>query len=204
MNDENTGFAAFSLYNALHLHFTSNSYDYFKYNGKTNVSKDSFSRRKDKWHFYRLSRRYGIDDLRDFYVANFIASDIRWVGDISGPEGEDVYKKWQKRIQSLTYNFEQDIIGLFNATESPNEMLMVDKGQHPLLLNEVMHNTITLETLVILNDIMNFFPMWNKKISDDIIWPTYKMKCEKYAPFIQYDKQKFKSILKEAVNDVLV
>jgi len=197
MNDENTGFAAFALYNALHLHFTSSSYDYFKYNGKTNVSKDSFSRRKDKWHFYRLSRRYGIDELRDFYVANFVASDIRWVGDISGPEGEDTYKKWQKRNQSLTYNFEQDIIHLFET----ENWLKVNNGQHPYLLEEAMKKGIEIETLCILNDIMKFFPMWSEKISDDIIWPGYKLKCERYTPFINYDREKFKTILKEAVKE---
>jgi hypothetical protein len=197
MNDENTGFAAFSLYNALHLHFTSSSYDYFKYNGKTNVSKDSFPRRKDKWHFYRLSRKYGIDELRDFYVANFIASDIRWVGDISGPEGEDTYKKWQKRNQSLTYNFEQDIIHLFET----ENWLKVNNGQYPYLLEETMRKGIEIETLCILNDIMKFFPMWSEKISDDIIWPGYKLKCERYTPFIDYDREKFKTILKEAVKE---
>jgi len=197
MNDENTGFAAFSLYNALHLHFTSTSYDYFKYNGKTNVSKDSFSRRKDKWHFYRLSRRYGIDELREFYVANFVASDIRWVGDISGPEGEDTHKKWQKRNQSLTYNFEQDIIHLFET----ENWLKVNNGQYPYLLEETMRKGIEIETLCILNDIMKFFPMWSEKISDDIIWPGYKLKCERYTPFINYDREKFKTILKEAVKE---
>ena len=197
MNDENTGFAAFALYNALHLHFTSPSYDFFKYNGKTNVSKDSFSRRKDKFHFYRLSRRYGIDELRYFYVANFIVADIRWVGDISGSEGEDTYKKWQKRNQSLTYNFEQDIIHLFET----ENWLKVNNGQHPYLLEETMKKGIEIETLCILNDIMKFFPMWQEKISDDIIWPSYKLKCERYTPFINYDKEKFKTILKEAVKE---
>ena len=50
---ENTGFAAFALYNALKLHFTSDSYDYFKYHGKTNVSKQTFTTRKDKYQFYK-------------------------------------------------------------------------------------------------------------------------------------------------------
>jgi len=54
---------------------------------------------------------------------------------------------------------------------------------------------------VILNDIMNFFPMWNRKISDDIIWPNWRLKCEKYTPFINYDKVKFKNILRELVKE---
>jgi hypothetical protein len=197
MNDENTGFAAFALYNALHLHFTSNSYDYFKYNGKTNVSKDSFSRRKDKFHFYKLSRRYSLDQLREFYVANWIDSDFTWVGNVSGAEGEEVYKKWQKRNQSLTYNFEQDIIHLFET----ENWLKVKSGQYPYLLEESMRNNINVETLCILNDIMGFFPMWMEKISDNLIWPVYKLKCERYTPFIKYDKEKFKTILKERIKE---
>ena len=55
---ENTGFAAYALWNALKLHFTSDSYDYFKYNGKTSISVTSFENRKDKYHFYKLSRKF--------------------------------------------------------------------------------------------------------------------------------------------------
>jgi hypothetical protein len=80
-------------------------------------------------------------------------------------------------------------------------MLVVTDGQYPILLKEVMHNTIAVETLVILNDIMNFFPMWDKKISDTIVWPSMRRKFVKYTPFIDYDKEKFKSVLKETLKE---
>lgn len=197
---ENTGFAAFCMYNALKLHFSS-SYDYFKYNGKTNVSQNTFMHRKDKYYFYKMSRKYSLQDLRDFYVSNMIVDGHSWVGNITGPEGEENYRKWQKRIQSLTYRFEQDIIGLLDTCDAPEDMLKVPDNQLPLLLSEVMRGTIALETLAILNDVMNFFPMWSKKIDDDIVWPNWKMKVEKYTPFVSYDKQKFKTILKESIHE---
>ncbi len=53
-----TGYEAFSLYESLKLHFNKDSYDFFKYNGKTNVTVTSFENRKDKYHFYKLSRKY--------------------------------------------------------------------------------------------------------------------------------------------------
>ena len=53
-----TGYEAFGIYQALKLHFTTDSYDFFKYNGKTNVSVNAFENRKDKYHFYKLSRKY--------------------------------------------------------------------------------------------------------------------------------------------------
>jgi len=177
---ETTGFEAYALYQSIKLHFTSDTYNFFRYNGKTNVSKDNFANNKAKYSFYKLSRKYNIDELRSFYIANFLETNVNWVGDISGIEGEENYKKWQKRNQSLTYRFEQDIIGLLNATQSPNEMLMVNDGQYPVLLKEMARS---------------------KKITDDVVWPTYKRKIEKYTPFIVYDKEKFKEILKESLKE---
>ena len=198
--NEGTGFASFALYNALKTHFTSKSYDFFKYNGKTNVSKETFLKRKDKYSFYKLSRKFSLEELRNFYLANFVYGDSSWVGEMTGPEGEAAYKKWQKINQSLSYVFQSDIEKLTDGG-SPEQMLIVNDGQHPILLREVMSGTISVETLCILNDIMNFFPMWDRKITDDIVWPNWRLKCEKYAPFIQYDKVKFKNILKEVITE---
>ncbi len=167
--EEGSGFSAFALYNAIKLHFTTDSYDYFKYHGKTNVTRDNFAIRKDKYTFYKLSRKYKLDDLKNFYVSNFLVTESNWIGEIANLEGEETYKQWQKRNQSLTYRFEQDIIGLLNATQTPNEMLVVEDGQYPLLLKELTYNTINFETVCILNNIMNFLPMWSKKITDDVV-----------------------------------
>jgi len=196
---ENTGYAAFAMYNSLKLHFTSSSYDYFKYHGKTNVSTATFLKRKDKYTFYKLSRKYNVEELRDFYVANFLEGD-KWVGDMA-KDGEEVYKKWQKTQQSLTYTFQNDIMFLLADGNSPDTMLEVKPNSFPLLMRMVQMKQVALETLVILNDILKFFPMWDKKIDDDIIWPDFKLKCEKYTPFLHYDKNKFKEILKEKIKE---
>jgi hypothetical protein len=200
--EEGSGFSAFALFNAIKLHFTSDSYDYFKYGGKTSVSKDTFANRKDKYTFYRLSRKYNLQDLRDFYISNFLVKDVNWVGDIANAEGEENYKLWQKRNQRLTYEFEQDIIRILEQADNPDELVTVPSGGYPALLQGAMQNSISIETLVILNSIMNFFPMWSKKISDDIIWPAYQRKCLRYEPFLQYDKEKFKTILKESIKEL--
>lgn len=196
---ENTGYAAFAMYNSLKLHFTSSSYDYFKYHGKTNVSTATFLKRKDKYTFYKLSRKYSVEEMLDFYVANFLEGD-KWVGDMA-KDGEEVYKKWQKTQQSLTYTFENDILFLLADGNSPDSMLEVPPNSYPLLMRMVQQKQVSLETLCILNDVMNFFPMWDKKIDDDIIWPDFKMKCVKYTPFLHYDKKKYIEILKKKIKE---
>ena len=50
-----TGYETFALFNSLKLHFNRESYDYFKYNGKSNISVDAFENRRDKYHFHKLS-----------------------------------------------------------------------------------------------------------------------------------------------------
>jgi len=199
--EEGSGFSAFAIFNAIKLHFTSDSYDFFRYNGKSNVTKQNFANRKDKYSFYKLSRKYRNEELMNFYIANFLVKDVNWIGDITGVEGEENYKMWQKRNQSLNYRFKEDIMYLMDKVSIGSDMIKVKDGQYPLLLNETMQGAVTIETLSILNHMMGFFEMWNKKISDTIIWPTWKRKCEKYTPFIHYDESKYKETFKEAIKE---
>jgi hypothetical protein len=200
---ENTGFAAFALYNALKLHFTSDSYDYFKYNGKTNVSKQTFSTRKDKYSFYKLSRKYTLEELRDFYVSNFVyGGEVKWVGEMLGPEGDVCYTKWKKTNQSLTYVFENDTMYLFDKYKPPSTMLKVS-GSYPNLLRELMEGNIAIETVVYMDMIMGFLPTWKEKIDDDIVWPSWELRLSKYKPFAfnQSNIQKCEDILKERIKE---
>ena len=193
--NEAGGFEAFAMYHALKLHF-SGKYDYVKYNGKTNVSKDQFMLRKDKFTYYKLSRRYKKEELFGFYVANFLIDTNKWVGELLQEDANSNYKAWIKIQQSISYIFEQDLNHMFDLVEMPEEMLKVVAGQYPLLYNEHLKGKIKLETIVILNDILNFLPMWRKKISDDIVFPNFATKCEKYIAFLNYDKPKLKNLLK--------
>ena len=194
MIEVNNGYDTFKLYMALKFHFTG-KYDFFKYGGKVKTTKDTFMKRKDRYSFHRLSRKYDIIEMRNYMVANFVNDNGTWIGDMIDAEGEEHYRNWTKTQQSLSYIFENDLIKLLNSVDNPNQLLEVKPGCYPILLSEAMGNSIKLETLIILNYFMNFCTMWNNTIDDDIVWPNYYMKCVKYAPFIEYDKSKFKQIL---------
>ena len=198
MMDENTGFAACSLYNAIKLHFTTDSYDYFKYNGKSNITKDQFARRKDKFQFYKLAKKYSYDELMNFLIANFLVRNVKWAGDLLDTESDEIYRKWQKTKQSLTYTFEQDIIYLKDLVEdNPSELLKVYHGEYPKLLSEWMHGDIKLETICIMENLLQFTTMWSEKISETIIWPQKKNLIVKYTPFLKYDSNQCRNIMKE-------
>ena len=94
-----TGYEAFCLYNSLKLHFNSDSYNYFRYNGKTSTSIDAFENRKDKYHFYKLSRRFSnAEQGRDFIVANLVYDSNVWIGHLLTNESDVEYRKRQKII----------------------------------------------------------------------------------------------------------
>lgn len=199
--NEAGGFEAYALFHALKLHFTS-KYDYVKYSGKTNVSKNQFMLRKDKFQFYKLSRKYKREELFGFFVANMLVNPKIWVGDLLSEDAESEYKVWQKTQQSLSYVFEQDIQRVFDMVNNPEELLKVVDGQYPLLYNLYMQGKIAKETLIILNEILNFLPMWVKKVDDDLIFPEFVKSCEKYKPFLNFDKPKMLTILKKNLNQV--
>jgi hypothetical protein len=193
---ENGGLAVYMMYQSLRLHFISNSYDYFKYNGKTNTSKESFLTNKNKYSFYKLSRKYSLDECRSFFVANFLVNDSKWVGELLTEEAEEIHTEWKKRNQSLFYRFESDTQYLLDNCET-SVIIKTVNGSFPVLLMEIMRKKVALETLVIMNNLMNFLPMWEKKIDDDIVWPVWQRRIKKYTPFVVYDKMKYKNKLKE-------
>ena len=56
-------FEVYKLYNALKLHFEQDSYDAIKYNFKSNVTPQSFFKRKDKFFFAKLAKTYDFFDV---------------------------------------------------------------------------------------------------------------------------------------------
>ena len=194
-----TGYEAFSIYNALKLHFSQQSYDYFKYNGKSRISVDSFENRKDKYHFYKLSRKYKEDEYINFLVANFIVNEKTWAGDLLKTEAEVNYLRRMKYMQSMTYSFENDCNLVFEELDDPNEVLRVEDGEYPVLLLMALRKEIQPETLVILNALLNFFPAWSKNVADTIRWPDYRMKMLKYTAFVPFDSVKYRLMLKKVI-----
>ena len=195
-----TGFEVFCLYQSLKLHFSQESYDYFKYQGKSRVTIESFENRKDKWHFSKLSRKFNNkDECIDYLVANFLENDKVWVGTLLTEEAEVIYRQRQKVIQSLSYTFENDCTSLFGDSTDPNVIIRVTDGEHPVLLKKTMQKSVQIETLCLLNSMLNFLPMWKSKITDNIIWPSWQIKMLKYAAFLPTDVLKYKLILKKVI-----
>lgn len=184
-------FEAFEKYVALKNHFTQKSYDFFKYNGRVKLKADAFDRRRDKYFFVKLAKNHNVVD---YLLANFIDGDVnQWVGDIvQDQESERIYKQWLARQQSLTYTFKQDLSKLNTDFDSN---FIVDSNSHPRLLVLYLQKQICIETLIILDMLTGCFKYWDKKISDPVVWPAVKKKCERYKPFLSIDVDRYREIV---------
>lgn len=195
-----TGLEAFSLYHAINLHFKT-TYDYVKYNGKTNVTLESFEKRRDKYTFLKLARKYtNTDDMSLFFIANMIEDNASWSGELLNEKAHEFFVKHQKILQSMTYTFTEECQRIFDSTQNPNELLFVKGGEYPELLIKYLQSQISLETLCILNNILGFLPRWTAEISDTIQFPMIQKKIEKFSCFLPKDVLRYKLLLREIIN----
>ena len=181
-------------YLAIKRHFTS-SYDFVKYHGKINAKRSTFDTRKDKYHFFKLSKR---KHAKELILANMIADPSMWIGDLFDDKAEANLKQWQKQTQSLGYLFKSEIA---NLDDDFNKNFVVPEGDYPYAVKLYNRGKISLITLIILTDLTGCLPHWNQKISDNIVWPTINTLVGNTKPFLTYDREKLRQTLLDRYND---
>lgn len=191
-------FQTYSTFLALKNHFSNKKYNYFTYNGKVRATLQSFYKRKDRFYFEKMSRQKSDEEIVNFFVSNFVSYDdpgSLWIGEII-KEGEENYKNWQRRTQSMTYLFKQEA-SIFDA-KNFDSMFVLEGNKHPRIIKEYLQKNISLETLVILNAILGFKNRFDARLLDPV-WEMISLKIDKYTPFLRIDKSKYTDILKSVV-----
>jgi hypothetical protein len=183
-------FEVYRDYLALRNHFNSDSYDYFKYQGKGSANADSFNKRKDKFFFEKIAKH---KDPHGFMLANFMNSPRSWARDIAyGSDSESIYQDWKKRKESLTYLVSEDL----NKLQFPfdSNFIIKDK-QLSRILNLQLGGDLHIETTCVLTDLVGCYNYWNKELKDDVIWQDVGKMIKKSTPFIKYDRDKIKKLV---------
>jgi len=187
-----TPFEAFEIFTALNLHFKSKNYDFIKYNGKTSLIPATLERRRDRFRYEKLSRHK--DPFR-FLLANYADGDAKWVGDFMSPEAEQTYLNWLKRIEALTYHVKADLKYLYDTYGDFDLLFEVPHNQFPRLLTAYLQKKVSIDTLIILNELTDCFKYWNAKVEDSMVWPSIHLKCVKYRRFMDIDSEKYRQII---------
>ena len=202
------GFEIYKVYLAVKLHFTSKnqSYDFHKHGGRTTARLETFTKRRDRYFFHKLSQSYDDTNAVDYFVSNFVTNTNLWVGDIIGNSGDENYREWSKRIEALHYYYEQDIDYLLERMSandmSFDDIFTVKNGQHPPILKMVLAKRISIETFVILEDLLSFSKRLNEDISETVLWPKLYDRIVRYRPFLKFNITKYRVTLRNKLKDI--
>ena len=184
------GIDAYKYSMAIKMHF-SGSYDAIKYHFKTRVSQKSYWGRPDKYQLTKIGKRFNkVEDIIQYFVAHNLAGKS-WSGDMI--RDEKTYTDHMKRIESLSYNFKNELEDL--SEYSLDGLLSCYKDNYPIIINKYLEETVSIETVCILNALTGFIEDANGKITETILWPDLYKKVVKYQPFITFDKDKMMKIV---------
>lgn len=189
---------AYRCYLSLKNHFTKEKYDYHKYCGKSRASVDSFYKRRDRFWFEKLARNKDDKEVIDFFVANFVSCTDPgklWIGEMI-KEGESRYTSWKKRTQSLSYIFKEEITSLFE-NQTIDSVFSVKTG-HPIILKRYLGGKVSIETMIILDQILGYRKDFDQKLKDPV-WETVSMRIKKYSSFLHIDVFQYKKVLKKII-----
>jgi hypothetical protein len=174
------------MYCALKAHFGKTDYDFVTYHGKTRIKRDSFYKRKDRGFFVKISKKYKTEEnVKNYFVSNFIKDGKGYVSNFS----DENYEEWKDKRANFYNQFTLEI-GPF--VENFNPIFFIKDDEHPILLKEYLGKRVSLETLIILDELVEFTKTWNKKLSEDYIWQDIKKLMNNYKRFLTLDKNKYK------------
>jgi len=174
------------MYCAMKAHFGNTDYDFITYKGKSRVSRDSFYKRKDRFFFVKLSRKYKeYNEIRDYFISNFIKDRNGYISSFNNEN----YENWKIRRYSFYGIFSEEIKPFVKEF---NPLFEVKKSEHPKLMKEFLGGRLSLETLIVLDELVKFTKKWNQKLKDDIVWSDLKKIMNDYKRFLTIDKNKYR------------
>ena len=198
------GFDVFKTYLAVKNHFTTD-YDYNKYGGRVTAKLESFTKRPDRYFFHKLSKKYNEKDILDFFVSNFAVDGNKWIGNVLNNEGTENYTRYRKYKEAVGYHFRNDCMAIVDDFSrrgvSFNDGFSVSNGQHPRVLRLLIQKKIHIQTAIVLDSILSFSKVWNKEISEKVVWPKIAHTLTKLKPFVNYNFTEAKLIVKEIFVD---
>lgn len=186
------GYAAFRIYTAIKLHFDSDSYDYFKYNGNVRATPDSFNKRNDVYFFEKLAKEY---DLNTIVYKNLAqvrlaggGTNKYWIKDLLSRDNDKEYFRWKAYVDSYPIYLKNELGSireflLLNEGLTFSELFLHKRdGVDPIFLKWIVSRKYTEECILAIQKAMKCFEILglnNNKFHEDL----YKY-YNKYLPFI--------------------
>lgn len=191
------GFKSYRYYLAIKLHFTTDKFDVFKNRGNVKGTREAFNMRNDRYIFEKLATKHPNDkDIIQFFVSNFAYGNDTAI--YAGQEAEDNYVEWQKRKQSITKIFIDDLAKLLTYVETNKlkntSLFDFTENEYPVALKLFFSGKIGIETLRIIDDHEPIIEKWKINNSVKYIWDNELRRITKLDGFVKYDKEKLSKV----------
>jgi len=199
------GFKAYRYYLALKLHFTSDKFNVFENRGNVKGSREAFNARNDRYIFEKLARKFNNDrDIIQFFVANFAYGNESAI--YAGQEADDNLNEWNRRKQSITKIFIDDLATLLTYVEinklPTSSIFDFNFNEYPAALKMFLGGKISIETLVIINELDHIVEHWLDNPTVQHIWSNELLRIKKLIGFVKYDKDKLRKIFTHFVEEL--
>lgn len=199
-------FNAWITYQAINAHFT-REYDYFKYNGKLNMTESSMEKQfyknesggkysAQRTIFSNLGKTFKHkEDLVFFFLSQF-TNDITYPSSFDS----DIYEAYKERMNNFHFHLKRDIEEILKYMQEYDktfdELFVAEKVNHPPILKLGLSRTISVETFTTLDIILNFLPQMEKKLIDPASKDFIKL-IRNYKPFLSIGVEKEKEIIRD-------
>ena len=182
------------MYCALKAHFQGD-YDYHKFGGKTKTKRESYYKRKDRFFFAKTAVKYEDTEVLNYFVSNFIHDRSGYIANFTDKN----YETWMNKRAMFYEIFSQEMQPFVKNFEP---LFECESGQHPTLLKEYMGKRISLETMIVLDDLVEFSKRWDKElIWDDFVWPDVKKLMNNYKGFLTINTDKYRMKLLKLIEE---
>ena len=120
-------------------------------------------------------------------------------------EAEENYIQWQKRKQSITQTFLNDINTIQLESEKNNynldQIINCTLNQFPVIIKLYLGKLICMESIVILNDFVPMIARWKEEpslmlLENDIL------RIEKLKGFVKYNRDKIEKQVNEFLTTI--
>jgi len=193
--ETNRTFRAWKTYHGMYLHFTG-SYDYFKYFGNapwgTIASMEKY--------FAKFEHQTGFSWQRGFFTSlgkkmtkehdliYYYLSQLTRGKNYPSEFLDDYYDEYRIKMESFTLHLQRNMKVVVEYMKEYdlkfNELFECDGINHPPILKLLLGEDISLETFTVLDIILGFTKILDKKLIDPI-WRDQKILCYNYKPFLE-------------------
>ena len=194
----------------MYLHFTS-TYDYFKYFGNaswgTITSMEKYFAKFEhqtgfSWQrgfFTSLGKKFDVElDLIYYYLSQMTRSKMYPTEFL-----DDYFDEYKSKMDSFSLHLQRNMKVVVEYMKEYdlkfNELFECDGINHPPILKLLLGGDISLETFTVLDIILGFTKILDKKLIDPI-WRDQKNLCYNYKPFLEVNVNEKRKLIKDVLN----